>query len=132
MEFVDLKKKNQKTDAFVKFKNNSGILDEILESQISPFDTYGLGYKKEGEKSEVGTWSPKTPEAGPSFPKLKARLHLHNTKKTSKDQKDIKKLVPLLNPDSEERQLQDGIKHPGMNMVLKVIDIHVMILVTKL
>ena len=73
MEVVDLKKKNQKTDSFVKFKNNSSILDEILESQRSPFDTYGLGYKKEGEKSEVGTWSPKTPEASPSMSKNESK-----------------------------------------------------------
>ena len=90
MEFVDLKKKNKKTDAFVKFKNNSGILDEILESQISPFDTYGLGYKKEGEKYEVGTWSPKTPKAGPSMSKTESKAppaqHKEDLKKSERHQ----------------------------------------------
>ena len=58
--------------------------------------------------------------------------NMHNTKKTSKDHKYIKKLVPLLNTYLEERQLQDGIKQPDMKMVLMVISIHVMILVTHI
>ena len=65
---------------------------------------------------------------------MKAKLlvkNLHNTKKNLEDHKDIKKLVPLLKANSEERQLQDGIKHPGMKTISMVIVTHVMILVTR-
>ena len=55
MEAVDLKKKDKKSDAYVKFNNSSVILDEILDCQKSPFDKYGLSYKKEGGKYVVGT-----------------------------------------------------------------------------
>ena len=51
MEVVGLWKKGEKTDAFVKFKDSSVVLDKILDCQRSPFDKSGLGYKKEGEKS---------------------------------------------------------------------------------
>ena len=67
-------------------------------------------------------------------PVMKTKIlikNLHKTNKTSKYQKDFK-LVSLLKADLEERQLQYGIKHPGMKMVLMVISIHVMILVTRL
>jgi hypothetical protein len=42
-EIVDLRKKVEKSN---KFLNSSLILDEILESQRSPNDKSGLGYKK--------------------------------------------------------------------------------------
>jgi uncharacterized protein Yka (UPF0111/DUF47 family) len=40
---VDLINKVEKSN---KFLNSSKILDEILESQISPYDKSGLGYKE--------------------------------------------------------------------------------------
>ena len=69
MEVVGLRKKDKKSDAHVKFNNNSVILDEILDCQRSPFDKPGLGYNKERGKSVVGTWSPKTLEEIPSTSK---------------------------------------------------------------
>jgi hypothetical protein len=42
-EVVDLRNKVEKSN---KFFNSSQILSEILESQISPNDKSGLGYKK--------------------------------------------------------------------------------------
>ena len=45
MEVVGLKKTSEKSNACVKFGNNSNILDAILEYQRSPFDKSGLGYK---------------------------------------------------------------------------------------
>jgi hypothetical protein len=42
-EIVDLRKKVEKSN---KFLNSSQILNEILESQRSPYDKSGLGYKK--------------------------------------------------------------------------------------
>ena len=80
IEVVGLRKKGEKTDAFVKFKDNSVVLDKILDCQRSPFDKSGLGYKKEGEKSKDGTWSPKTPEAGPSTSKVAPHAPAHDKK----------------------------------------------------
>ena len=74
MKIVSLRKKIEKSKAHVKFNESSVILDEILKCQRSPLDTSGLGYKKEEDKSEGGTWSPKTPEAGPSSSKGKDKV----------------------------------------------------------
>ena len=43
-EVVELKKNDDQSEASEKFKIYSSILDEILESQRSPFDKIGLGY----------------------------------------------------------------------------------------
>ena len=51
-EIVDLRKKVEKSN---KFLNSSKILDEILESQISPYDKSGLGYKEEATHFEEST-----------------------------------------------------------------------------
>ena len=55
-------------------------LDNILDFQISPLDKTGLGYKKNKEKSEDDTWSPKTPEAGPSTSKVAPHAPAHDNK----------------------------------------------------
>ena len=47
MEAVGLRKKGEKNDALVKFKDSLVVLDKILDFQISPCDKTGLGYKKE-------------------------------------------------------------------------------------
>jgi hypothetical protein len=60
-EIVDLRKKVEKSN---KFLNSSKILDEILESQISPYDKSGLGYKEEATHAEART--SKKYEVGPS------------------------------------------------------------------
>ena len=49
VEVVELKKK-----AKAHVKMSSSILDEILESQRSPFDKTGLGYGKTKKKTEEG------------------------------------------------------------------------------
>ena len=49
MEVVGLRKKDEKTDAFVKFKDILVFLDKILDFQRTPFVKSGLGYKKEGK-----------------------------------------------------------------------------------
>jgi hypothetical protein len=51
-EIVDLRKKVENSN---KFLNSSLILDEILESQISPYDKSGLGYKREDTHAEAST-----------------------------------------------------------------------------
>ena len=47
MEVVGLSKKGEKKDSFVKFKEISVVLDNILDFQRYPCDKDGLGYKKE-------------------------------------------------------------------------------------
>ena len=54
MEFINLKKNNEKTKATVKFQNNSAILDKIWNSQRPTDDKTGLGYNK---KEEANKWS---------------------------------------------------------------------------
>jgi hypothetical protein len=51
-EVVDLRKKEEKSN---KFLNRSRILDEILESQRSPCDKSGLGYKEEATHAKEST-----------------------------------------------------------------------------
>ena len=67
--------------------------------------------------------------------KMKAKLllvYLHRIKKNSKDQKNIKELVPLLKASSKKIHRQRGTRHPCMNIDSMVISIHVMVLVTRL
>ena len=77
MEVVCFRNKIEKSNNHVKFNRSSVILDKILDCQMSPFEKYGLGYKKEEDESEGGTWSPKTPEAGPSSSKGKDKAAPH-------------------------------------------------------
>jgi hypothetical protein len=63
-EVVGIRKKVEKSN---KFLNNSQILNEILESQRSPNDKSGLGYK--GEATYVEASTSKKHEAIPSFSK---------------------------------------------------------------
>ena len=80
MEVVGLRKKGEKNDAFVKFKDKLIVIDKILDFQISPCDKTSLGYKKEGGKYEDNTWSPKTPEVGPSSSKVVPHAPAHENK----------------------------------------------------
>ena len=77
MEVFDLRKKNEKSSSYVKFNNNSTILDEILSCQISPFDKTGLGYNMEAKSQEDISKNPKKTEAGPSFSKDERQATLH-------------------------------------------------------
>jgi DNA repair exonuclease SbcCD ATPase subunit len=63
-EVVDLRKKVEKSN---KFLNSSTILNEILDSQRSPNDKSGLGYKKEATHVEAST--SKKHEVSPSLSK---------------------------------------------------------------
>ena len=47
MEVASVRKKGEKNDVFVKFKDNSVALDKILDFQIYLCDKVGLGYTKE-------------------------------------------------------------------------------------
>ena len=53
-EVVELRKKANQLEAHEKFKIYSSVLDEILESQRSPFDKTGLGYSKTMKETEEG------------------------------------------------------------------------------
>ena len=50
VEVIDLRKKVEQSN---KFLNSSQILDEILESQRSPCDKSGFGYKGEDTHAEA-------------------------------------------------------------------------------
>jgi hypothetical protein len=66
VEVVDIRKKVEKSN---KLLNNSQILNEILESQISPNDKSGLGYKREATHVEESI--SKKHEVSPSLSKDK-------------------------------------------------------------
>ena len=80
MEVVGLRKKCENNDTFFNFKDSSVVLDKILDFQISLCDKTGLSYKKEKEKFEYDTWSPKTPEADPSMSKVAPHASTHYNK----------------------------------------------------
>jgi hypothetical protein len=63
-EVVDLRKKVEKSN---KFLNSPTILNEMLNSQRSPNDKLGLGYKKEATHVEENT--SKKHEVSPSLSK---------------------------------------------------------------
>ena len=64
---VDPKGKAERNNnAHDMLKNSSIILDEILDSQKSPFDKTRLGYKREEEQFGVRTWILKKPKANTS------------------------------------------------------------------
>jgi hypothetical protein len=116
-EIVNLRKKVENSN---KFLNSSLILDEILESQRSPYDKLGLGYKGEDTHAEAST--SKKHEVNPSKKEDNvAKKHLHKAKKISKDQskEDIKKLFL-------------GHQSKGMKVFFMGIVIHVMDMVTKI
>ena len=77
MEVVGLRKTSEKSNACVKFRNNSIILDEILDCQKSHFDKSGLGYNSGKEKSVADTWTPSKYEVGPSFSKDESQAASH-------------------------------------------------------
>ena len=47
MEIVGVRKKGEKNEYSFKFKDNSIVLDKILDFHRSPLEKSGLGYKKE-------------------------------------------------------------------------------------
>ena len=132
MELVGLRKTSEKSNACVKFRNNSIILDEILDCQRSPFDKFGLGYNLGKEKSVADTWTPSKYEVGPSFSKDESQAAPHIPTKTLENLEDIRELVLLLRASSKKIHLQYGTKHQGMNVISMVIVMHVTVLVTSL
>ena len=94
MEVVGLRNKGEKNDGFVKFKDNLDVLDKILDCKIFPCDKTSLGYKKKREKYEDGTWSPRTPEAGPSTSKDSPNAPTHDNEdfRSSKMKQGVKSI----------------------------------------
>ena len=77
MKVVGFRKTSEKSNACVKFGNNSIILDEILDFQISHFNKSGLGYNSGKEKSIADTWTSSKYEASPSFSKNESQATPH-------------------------------------------------------
>jgi hypothetical protein len=72
IEMVDLKRKVEaNNNVHDRLKNNSIILDKILDNQRSPFDKTRIGSKKEEEQSEISTWNLKKPEENTTLSRLK-------------------------------------------------------------
>jgi hypothetical protein len=67
VEILYLRRKTKKSNSHIKFMNSSTILNEILDSQISPNDKSSLGYNKETTHSKAST--SKKHEVSPSFSK---------------------------------------------------------------
>jgi hypothetical protein len=81
-EVVDLRKKVEKSN---KFLNSSQILNERLETQRSPNDKSGLGYKREATHVEAST--SRKHEVSSHSQRMKIMLqvnHLHKVNKISK------------------------------------------------
>ena len=94
---VDLKRKVEaNNNVHDRLKNSSIILDKILDSQISPFDKTGLGYKKEAKQSRIRTWILKNPKENTTLSRLKensSSLELERKvtlQRSTKNTKDIK------------------------------------------
>ena len=91
MEVVGLRKKGKKNEALVKLQDSSIVLDKILDCQISPLEKTVLGYNKNKEKLEDDTWSPKTPEAGPSMSKVAPHAPTHGNKASLEKKRKLRK-----------------------------------------
>ena len=81
IEMVDLKKKVEgNNNAYERLKNSSIILDEILDSQKSPFDKTGLGYKREQNNLELGHGSSRSLKQILILQEWKQIIHPQNLK----------------------------------------------------
>jgi hypothetical protein len=122
-EIVDLRKKVENSN---KFLNSSLILDEILESQRSPYDTSGLGYKGEDTYAEAST--SKKHEVNSSRRKTMLQSnHLHKANQISKEKnkEDIKKLF-LGHQSKGMKVFFMGIVILVMDMVTKLLNVDLM------
>ena len=131
MEFVSLRKQIKKSDNHVKFNSSSVILDY----QRSPFDKYGLGFKKLEDKLKEDMWSPRLLKLDPhpSQEKAKIFIYLDMTTKILGVQECNKELVLSLKANSsEEKQLQEGTNVPSMKIDLMVTVFLVLTLVIRL
>ena len=90
-EVVGLRNTSEKSNACMKFRINSVILNEILDYQISPLGRSGLGYNSGKEISIADTWKPSKYEAIPSFSKNEGQDAPHVPAKNKEELKRPKK-----------------------------------------
>ena len=76
-EIVMLKRKLQKETIKQSFNKSTKILNQIIDSQRPIHDKSGLGYSKEDEKYEIGTWNSKKHEESTSFSKDESEATRH-------------------------------------------------------
>jgi hypothetical protein len=100
--------------------NSSLILDEILESQRSPYDKSGLGYKKEATHAEAST--SKKHEVSPS------NKEDNVAKKPSTQGKENFKRIK----QGRHQEAILGHQSKGMKVFFMDIVIHVMDMVTNI
>ena len=78
MEVVGIKKKSETNESFVKFKDNSTVLDKILDYQRSPCDKTVLGYKRTKKNLKMTLGLRRFQKQDHQRPKL-LLMHLHMT-----------------------------------------------------
>ena len=103
---------------FLAFQDISIVLDKILDCQRYPLDKTGLGYKKEKEKYEDDTWSPKTLEAGPSTSKVVPHAPSHDKKEfgSSKLQQGVRPIPQSkIRKETTPRWNQSSMYENGFN-----------------
>ena len=118
-EVVDLRKKVEKSN---KFLNSSLILNEILESQRSPNDKSGLGYKKEATHAEARSSKKhevKDEEKVASQPSTKDKESFKRTKQERHQE-------ATFSPQKKGHQIK------GMKVFFMLNVIHVMNMVTNI
>ena len=91
MEVVGLRKKGEKNDAFVKFKDCSIVLDKILDCQRSPCDKTVLVTRRNKKNLKIALGLASLQKQVHQHPKL-LPMHLHMTTKTLIVQECIKDL----------------------------------------
>ena len=113
MEIGCLRKKGEKNEYFFKFKESSVVLDKILDCQRSLLNKTGLGYKKDKEKYEDDTWSPKNPEASLSTSKVAPHAPAHENKEfgSSKLQQGISPIpqIKLRKETTQNPKYESGL-----------------------
>jgi hypothetical protein len=123
-EVVDLRKKVEKSN---KFLNSSQILNEILESQRSPNDKSGLGYKREATHVEAST--SKKHEVSPSLSKDEDNVA---SQPSTQGKESFKRTKQGRHQEAIFTPQRDGHQSKGMKVFFMVNVIHVMNMVTKL
>ena len=106
---VELKKNVGQSEANEKFKIYSSVLDEILESQRSPFDKTGLGYGKTMKETEEG---PSCSIVAPSIPaQIKEEVRSEVKNKTDVAPRPQAKFRRELAPRYDQRNRYDDVFH---------------------
>jgi hypothetical protein len=126
-EVVELRKKVEKSN---KFLNSSTILNEILDSQRSPNDISGLGYKKEATHVEERT--SKKHEVSPSLSKDGNNVASQPSTQGKERTKKGGNQEAIFTYQRKFKTPSRWTQRKGMKMFFMVTVTHVMNMVTKI